>query len=76
MTFLKVTEVGGNPIVVNMAKVELFRSNGAGNTTLVFSDEGTITAKESFEQVENMLQVALTGYPGVVGVAEMMTVVR
>ncbi|MBZ5203234.1 hypothetical protein HU147_18685 [Planomicrobium chinense] len=78
MVFLKVNELGGGPIIVNMAKVEQITRESGDIAKLWFSvdAEDVLETEERFDEVESMLQVALTGYPGVVSVKQMEMVVR
>lgn len=68
MVFLKVNEPTGGPVNVNMSKVLLITDTGSGQAKLWFgqADVDSMLVSESFEEIEKMLDVALTGYPGVV----------
>ena len=76
MIFLKLTDIQGVPVIINMERVDQFRSDGAGYTEFLYADESTSRVKESFEEVEEMLHVALIGNRGVVSKLDVSTVVR
>lgn len=68
MIFLKFNEPSGGPVIVNMSTVMQITDAGAEQARLWFgqADVDTMLVRESFDEVEKMLDVALTGYPGVV----------
>lgn len=75
MAFLKLHNLHNVPFVINMNRIEEFRSTGAGGTELVYSVEGYSVAKESFEEVEEMLHLALLK-PGIVSKLDIGAVVK
>lgn len=66
MAFLKLHTIEGTAFIINMNKVDEFRSDGAGHTEIWFTTEASVQAKESFEEVEELLEAAMKPNAGVI----------
>lgn len=72
MVFLKVNELNGGEVIFNAANIEMITPITGGRAKIWFdvNDTDAMEVAESFAEVEQMLQVALIGNRGVVGVED------
>lgn len=68
MVFLKVNEPHGGPVIVNMSTVVQITDAGSEQARLWFgqADVDTMLVRESLDDVEDMMDLAINGFPGVV----------